>query len=276
MNMRKIKVIIYFILLFTLSSHSFALNDSAVKTKWGYVGNLGPTHWAQLNPHFAVCGTGKFQSPIDVSPKIINQMSRLEIQYTPAPVMIMKDGNTSLMIGKEPTVINDGHSIQLNFPPERTSEIITFNNQKYKLLQFHLHFPSENKFNGQSFPAEIHFVHQGENGTLVVIGVFVKKGEANPALQQILDHLPTEKGMTLQITGKTMNPISLLPNDHKHYDFQGSLTTPPCAEGVQWIVMKTPISASSEQIAKLKSATEGNNARPVQPRDKRDIFYSEE
>lgn len=256
------------------SPNLFALNDSSIKTKWGYEGESGPTHWSQLNPHFAVCAVGKLQSPVNISPKITDQTTKLDIQYQPASINIVKDGSTDLMIGQEQTVINDGHSIQLNFN-DSTPEVIKFNNKEYKLVQFHLHTPSENKLNGQSFPLEIHFVHQGKNGTLAVIGVFVKPGEENPSLQKIIDHIPAEKNKVMDVSGENLSPATLLPTNLKHYDFKGSLTTPPCAEGVEWVVMENPITASAKQIAALKAAINGNNARPVQSRNKRDIFLSE-
>lgn len=261
-------------ILFT-STNSFAMDDSGIKIKWGYEGQTGPNHWAKLNPHFAVCSVGKSQSPINISPKITDQTTKLEINYNPATLDIVKDGTTSLMIGKEHTIINDGHSIQLNFSPDRVAEVIKFNQEEYKLIQFHFHTPSENKLNGKSFPLEIHFVHQGKNGTLAVIGVFVKEGEENPALQKIINNLPSEKHEPLQIQGESLSPAELLPTNLSHYDFMGSLTTPPCAEGVQWVVMQNPITASKSQIAAIKAATQGNNARPVQPRNKREVFLSE-
>ncbi len=258
-----------------ISANSFALNDSSIKTKWGYTGQTGPDHWAQLNPHFSVCSIGKLQSPINIAPKITDKTSKLDIHYMPATMIIVDDGYTNLLIGKEQTIINDGHAIQLNFPESNTSEEILFNQDKYQLVQFHMHTPSENTLNGKSFPMEIHFVHQGKNGTLAVIGVFVKLGEENPTLQKIITNLPKEAHKPMQISGEEVSPLNLLPTDQKHYDFNGSLTTPPCAEGVQWIVMQNPITASAEQIAKLKAATHGANARPVQSRNKREIFYSE-
>lgn len=261
-------------LLFSNTS-SFALDDSGAKTHWSYEGKTGPSHWAKLNPHFAVCSVGKSQSPLNISPKITDQTTKLELQYKATALNIVKDGLTSLMIGQEQTIINDGHSIQLNFPAEGVSETIRFNNEEFKLIQFHFHTPSENKLNGQSYPLEIHFVHQGKNGSLAVIGVLVKSGQENPALQKIIDNIPTGKNEAVEVKGESLSPAELLPTNLKHYDFMESLTTPPCAEGVQWVVMENSITASPSQISAIKAATNGYNARPIQSRNKREIFLSE-
>lgn len=260
-------------LLGFLSTTCYAIDNVATRVKWGYQGNIGPADWAKLNPNFILCANGKEQSPIDIPYASSKQDAKLSINYVSAPFVIVDDGTTDLTIGKTQMVFNDGHGIQLNFP-ESTKEYITYDGHRYRLVQFHMHTPSETKVHGEAMPLEIHFVHQGENGSAVVIGVFVTSGPANKKLQEIIDHLPREKGKEMAVDGLEINPLELLPNNRNYYSFPGSLTTPPCAEGIQWIVMSDSISASPEQIEKLKKAMNGNNARPVQSLNDRKVIYN--
>lgn len=256
-----------------VGSQVYAVDDSAIKVKWGYRGNISAVHWGSLNSSFALCAQGKEQSPIDITGWGSNFSNPFTIAYQTSPMNIVDDGTTELMIGRERTIINDGHGVQLNFPASNVPELVTFNGKTYRLVQFHIHTPSENKVNGQVFPMEIHFVHQGDNGELLVIGVFVKTGEENRIINKIITNLPKEEGKVEIVQGESINPADLLPKKHDFYKFVGSLTTPPCSEGLQWIVMAEPITASAEQIAKLKEAANGANARPVQPLNQRKITY---
>ncbi|VVC76651.1 Carbonic anhydrase [Aquicella siphonis] len=271
-----------FVLILAMAGLCFAafearadMNDSSVKVKWGYIGNNGPVRWGQLNPAFALCSKGQSQSPINIDKKFKKMDSDLEIHYQPAMMRIVDDGITQLLIKSTQTVINDGHGIQLNFPRNGARETIRFGGVDYHLEQFHMHSPSENTLNGQAFPMEIHFVHQGDDGKVAVIGVFVKAGKANPVLQNLIDHFPSDEGIEHSLQGVQINPVDLLPERRAFFYFSGSLTTPPCTEGLQWIVMPEPITASSAQILLFRNAAGGENARPVQPRHKRKIFYSE-
>ena len=256
------------------STHVFAkTNDAAAKVKWGYEGKIGPQHWGQLDPAFAICANGQTQSPINISPETITKNTVLNLNYQAAPMLIVDDGITELLIGKTQTIFNDGHTIQLNFAHD-ADEKITYNGNAYWLVQFHIHTPGENKWQGQSFPMEIHFVHQSEDGLVVVISVFVRNGKENPAFKKIVAHVPKRPGAIMTIKGENINPIDLMPVRQDFYGFTGSLTTPPCTEGVQWLVMAEPITASAVQIAKLKRAINGDNARPVQPLHGRQIFWA--
>lgn len=247
---------------------------SIAEVEWSYKGNDGPERWGTLSPQFAACANGRLQSPINIPTDTKTALSTLKINYRPAPLVIVEEGTTDLMIGSQPTVVKEEH-VQVNFPRDRTTETIDLNGKKYRLLQFHLHTPSENQWHGRSFPMEIHFVHQGEDGKLAVIGVFVKAGKENPTLQKIIDHLPHEDEKPIEVKGVNINPTDLLPTKYSHYSFLGSLTTPPCSETVQWFVMSEPITASPLQINKLRKVVEGNNARPVQPLNDRSVTFSE-
>jgi carbonic anhydrase len=249
-------------------------NDSAIKILWDYQGDAGPAHWGELTPAFAVCSTGKMQSPINIAKRIVKTPPTLSLSYEPAPLRLVDDGLTTLTLGADETVFADGHGIQLDFPEDKTKEAIMLDDRLYRLVQLHVHAPSEHQLHGQTYPMEIHLVHQGNNGTAVVIGVFVQAGAANPALKKIIDNMPSDQGVEHLIESEQVNPRSLLPITGGYYSYPGSLTTPPCTEGVQWVVIMNPITASQSQIAKLRQAVDGDNARPVQSQYKRTIYSS--
>jgi carbonic anhydrase len=258
------------------SSVAFATtDDSGAKIAWGYKGNIGPEFWGRLNSHFAICGSGKSQSPIDISKNDIEVSNTLTLHYQAAPMVLMDNGITDLTLGSKQTIFNDGHTIQVNFHDPKIRELIMYQGEQYHLIQFHFHSPSENQLNGDSAPLEIHFVHQGKNGKVVVIGVLVKGGAPNAALKTILDHIPEADGKEHVVQGEMINPVNLFPVDNDYYSFLGSLTTPPCSEGLQWIVMSSTVTASPAQIATLRKAIGGSNARSVQPLNNRIIAYSQ-
>lgn len=254
-------------------SSAFALNDAGVKINWGYKGDNGPEHWAQLDSKFALCSQGKAQSPINITKKVTQAANELQINYVAAPLYIVNDGETKLEIGQEQYLIDDGHGVQVNLHPE-TKEIIRFAGQDYQLVQFHIHTPSETEWHGRVYPLEIHFVHQGSGGKTLVIGVLATIGNENSELQKIVSHLPKIKEQEQLVNDQTINPIRLMPNKRNYYSFAGSLTTPPCTEGLQWVVFEEPITVSPAQVATLKKAADGPNARPVQGLNNRVIYHS--
>jgi carbonic anhydrase len=157
--------------------------------------------------------------------------------------------------------INNGHTIQVNYSEGDT---MTIGDTNYELIQFHFHAPSEHTVLGKQYPMEMHFVHKSPSGALAVIGVFIEKGAHNAAFDPIFSNLPREKGVESHYEHVQVNVDDLLPHSHKSYRYDGSLTTPPCSEGVKWIVMQSPIQLSAAQIWWFTSRIEGNN-RPVQP-----------
>jgi carbonic anhydrase len=260
-------------LVFCINAYADAeVNNAAVKVKWSYVGTTGPAHWGMLSSAFELCDTGKMQSPINLGRKRTRSPYDLSVHYHPTPMYIGENLDTNLNIHGAQTITND-HGLQLNFHDDN-KETITLSGKDYELLQFHFHSPSETLWHKQAFPLEIHFVHQGKDGELAVIGVFVKGGEENPVLQQILDHLPEHDHEEYPVKGVNINPGALMPANQRYFYYMGSLTTPPCAEGVQWIVMPEPITASPAQILKIRKASGGTNARPVQPMYGRALYYS--
>ncbi len=257
--------------IFLLASFAFAADTTV---QWGYTGKTAPQDWGKLSPSFVTCAQGQVQSPIDIPSTGVNSVPyALAIHYQRAPMIIMDQGYLAPDESTQ-SIENKGHGIQLNFVS--TGEWISFAGQKYQLQQFHIHTPSENEINGKTYPLEIHFVHSNTKGQGLVIAVFVKEGPANPALQNLINHFPKKLGVPVLIKGQYVNPYNLLPNNYSYYSFMGSLTTPPCAEGIQWVVLSTPITASAAQIKAFTRAADGHNARPVQPVNGRAVFYSQD
>ena len=220
---------------------------------WAYSGDDGPAAWGRLSPEFAACSSGTSQSPIDLTGAVAAALPALGIVMNPIPLALE----------------NNGHTVQQNAPPGSVLEV---SGKHYALVQFHMHHPSEHTVNGQGFPLEIHFVHRSDDGQLAVVGVLVQEGAANGTLAPFFDHLPAHAG---EHTGAatSLDPAGMLPADHTYFNYPGSLTTPPCSEGVAWYVMKAPISASSAQIATFSSVFPVN-ARPVQPLGQRTLELS--
>ncbi len=218
---------------------------------WGYEGDTGPAHWASLNEDYALCGLGQNQSPVNLSGFVEADLPALDMRYgTP---------------GKE--VVNNGHTIQVNMA---AGSVLRVDGQDFALKQFHFHAPSENQLNGQSFPMEAHLVHAAADGHLAVVAVFFKKGQANPAVEKVWPNMPTKPGK--QTLAKTVDVNELLPASRDYFRFNGSLTTPPCSEGVRWFVMKQPVEASPVQIEQFRKVMHHANNRPVQPLNARVIL----
>ncbi len=222
---------------------------------WGYSGAQGPGHWGDLSDRYALCKTGQQQSPIDIGETQQSGLAAFTVDYRTTPLQ----------------VVNNGHTIQANYAAGST---LTLGRRVYQLAQFHFHSPSENLLNGKQFDMEIHFVHKDQAGRLGVLGVFVEKGAANPALAEIWRHLPQGAQGKMAPQGVAINGADLLPPDRRYYRFVGSLTTPPCSEGVQWHVLKQPITASTEQIDAFLHLI-GPNNRPVQKINNRLLIDSQ-
>jgi carbonic anhydrase len=210
---------------------------------WGYDGEAGPAHWGRLKPEFALCASGERQSPIDIRDGIAVDLELPRFDYRPSAF----------------SVIDNGHTVQVNLAPGNTVEVM---GRRYELVQFHFHRPSEERINGRLFEMSVHLVHRDPDGRLAVVGVVLERGAARPALQQVWNNLPLEKHEALAASG-TIDPAALLPEDRRYFTYMGSLTTPPCSEGVLWMVMQQPVQASPAQIG-IFSRLYPMNARPVQ------------
>ncbi len=231
----------------TSSLFSCTTLTSATKEEgksWGYIGDKGPENWATLSSEFEVCQSGKTQSPVNLQSLVDADLPALNVNYKDTPLRI----------------INNGHTIQVNY---ESGSILTLDNQPYELLQFHFHHPSEHKVEGKALPMELHLVHKNKEGDLAVVGVFLKQGKANPTLQKVWQSLPMKKSREKTISNVKINASDLLPEDRDYYRYFGSLTTPPCSETVNWIVLKEPVEISSQQVKKFAQIFP-MNARPVQ------------
>ena len=219
---------------------------------WGYTGEAGPAHWASLKPEFSTCGNGKNQSPIDLTGFIEAELQPIAFDYGTAAT----------------EVVNNGHTIQANYQPGST---ITVDGHTFELKQFHFHSPSENTIDGESFPLEAHLVHADKDGNLAVVAVMFREGKANPTLAKLWQAMPEAAGKKTSLDhGVSVNGI--LPSSRDYYRFNGSLTTPPCTEGVEWLVMKTPMTVSTEQVRQFGHVMHHPNNRPVQPVNARPVL----
>jgi len=221
---------------------------------WGYEGADGPAAWGTLCPEWAPCGAGQAQSPIDIVPPARGDLPALETKLRPAKLKIVHHEHMA-------DVVNTGHSIQVNYSDGDT---LTIGDERFALLQYHFHSPSEHTVGGKHFAMEMHLVHRSSKGNLAVIGVFIEEGKANAAFDPIWANLPTSKGVEHHLEHVEVDVDRLLPADRTTYRYVGSLTTPPCSEGVRWVVMTTPVQLSAEQIGAFRKILVGNN-RPVQP-----------
>ena len=213
--------------------------------KWGYDAEDGPSKWGAIDPSFAACAAGKAQSPININGAKPADLPPISFDYHPAPLQ----------------VIDNGHTIQVDYAPGST---ITVGGHTYQLIQFHFHHPSENHVGGKEFPMELHLVHKDSEGKLAVVAVLLKVGAENAAVKTEWSHLPPEKEKEVTVEGVTIDASQLLPAKRGYYTFQGSLTTPPCSEGVTWFVLKEPLPISKDELAAFSRLYRHDN-RPVQP-----------
>lgn len=210
---------------------------------WSYDGPGGPESWGKLKPEFAKCATGQRQSPIDIKDGIQVNLDPIRFDYKP----------TSFR------VIDNGHTVQVNVAPGNAIEV---NGRRFELLQFHFHRPSEERIDGKQFDMVAHLVHKDADGKLAVVAVLLERGSAHPLVQSVWNNLPLEKGEE-QAASTPIDLNNLLPAERNYYTYMGSLTTPPCSEGVLWMVMKTPVNIAPEQIG-IFARMYPMNARPIQ------------
>ncbi|MCX7173256.1 MAG: carbonic anhydrase family protein [Proteobacteria bacterium] len=219
---------------------------------WTYEGNEGPKNWGKLSPDYQACGSGKEQSPIDIAEGKVASLPGIGVDYP----------QTGL------SIVNNGHTIQINYAAEGGASL---GGKAYRLAQFHFHAPSEHTVNGKHLAMEAHLVHKDGEGHLAVIGLFFKEGRANPFLGQFWKAMPKEAGPERSINEVSLRIAEMLPKDKSYYHYNGSLTTPPCSEGVKWYVLKKPQEASAEQIRQF-AALFVHNERPVQALGARTLY----
>lgn len=215
---------------------------------WSYQGEGAPEHWADLSPEFALCATGQRQSPIDIHGGVAVDLEPIAFDYRPSGF----------------AVLDNGHTVQVNVG---SGNRITISGKRYDLLQFHFHRPSEERIDGRQFDMVAHLVHKSDEGRLAVVAVLLQEGSAQPLIQQVWNALPLEQGVAQPAPG-SINLTHLLPEDRRYFTYMGSLTTPPCSEGVLWLVLKQPVTLTAAQIG-VFSHLYPMNARPVQPQSGR-------
>lgn len=235
---------------------SVSLLAGAHSAHWGYTGHEGPSNWGDLDPKYTMCKAGKSQSPINISNDSIvatTGLEKIEFNYTT----------------KANSIINNGHTVQVNFD---AGSSIKVDGIEFELKQFHFHTPSENNIDSKSFPLEAHFVHASKDGKLAVVALMFEEGEENPVLKKLWSKMPHEAGESNSCGVGVKGINKLLPKDRAYYRFNGSLTTPPCSEGVRWFVMKDYSTISKEQVEQFLHLMHHANNRPIQPINARKVM----
>ncbi|MDP1899037.1 MAG: carbonic anhydrase family protein [Rubrivivax sp.] len=206
-----------------------------------------------IKPEFSLCSSGQRQSPIDIRGGLAVDLEPVNFDYPPSHF----------------AVVDNGHTVQVNVAPGSRIEV---GGKRFELQQFHFHRPSEERIDGRQFEMSVHLVHKDEQGRLAVVTVLFDKGSPQPVVQKVWNHLPLERHEAAAAR-VPLELAELLPADRRYYTYMGSLTTPPCTEGVQWIVMRQPVTLAPEQI-ELFARIYPMNARPLQAASGRRIMQS--
>jgi len=221
------------------------LSGCATHSHWGYTGDEAPQNWGRLSTLYATCSTGENQSPINIENGLDAVLPELNFDYHAVAT----------------EVVNNGHTIQVNIAAG--SELKVAGNT-FELKQFHFHTPSENHIHNKSFPLEAHFVHADNQGNLAVVAVMFDEGKENDLLKTIWSNMPTKTGAKYSLHNVKIPYLQMLPENKDYYRYNGSLTTPPCTEGVTWMVLKQPVSLNNAQTQQFKNIFGHANNRPVQ------------
>jgi carbonic anhydrase len=205
-----------------------AMSQEPPEVAWDYEGAIGPAFWGELSPAFAACSTGRLQSPVDIRNAQPARVPRIRMRYRPTPLLVE----------------NNGHTIEAL--PERDQTLL-IGSKSYQLVQLHPHSPSEHTLAGRRFRMELHFVHQAADGERAVVGAFVRRGRRNDAYARIAGAAPSQAGEEHELEER-VDLYDLLPESRRAFRYSGSLTTPPCTEGIRWNVLATPVGLSQRQI----------------------------
>jgi carbonic anhydrase len=238
----------------TVPAPAHAHAAHAKHAHWSYQGEAGPQAWSQLKSEFSLCSSGQRQSPIDIRGGLAVELDPVRFDYQASRF----------------AVVDNGHTVQVNLASGNSIEVA---GKRFELVQFHFHRPSEERIDGKQFEMSLHLVHKDDQGRLAVVALLFDKGAAQPVLQRVWNNLPLEKNEELAAR-LPLELNALLPADRRYFTYMGSLTTPPCSEGVQWIVMREPVTASAEQID-LFARMYPMNARPLQASAGRRIMQSQ-
>ncbi len=233
----------------------FSLTATASENAtWSYVGGNGPAHWGEISPEFSECKTGVNQSPVDLGHLVDAKLPKIAFSYYAPPRKI----------------INNGHTVQVT---TGANNKIMIDDDIFELKQMHFHSPSEHTINGKHFPLEAHFVHKDKSGHIAVVAVMFHIDKPNHSIATLWDQVPGLIGETATLKPPTgtcglapeVGACGLLPRKKDYVRYSGSLTTPPCSEGVIWIVLKKTMSVSKEQVLAFRRGMTHPNNRPVQP-----------
>lgn len=228
------------------------------KTPWSYEGASGPEHWGDLDPEYAACNIGKEQSPIDIrNPKKVH-LPAIRFEYKSGPLKIINNGYTA---------------VRVNYAPGN-GNFLFVGDQRYELTQFHFHHPSEEYVHGMPYEMVAHLMHKSSDGKVVGVAVLLKAGRANAIVQQLWKYMPKTQGKEELVAGVEVNPTGVLPRDTSYYTYMGSLTAPPCTQGVTWFVLRTPMEISAEEISAF-AALYPHDVRPPQPLNGRVVQESQ-
>ncbi|UTR13130.1 carbonic anhydrase [Salipaludibacillus sp. LMS25] len=221
---------------------------------WSYSGETGPEHWGSLDPSYELCEKGEEQSPINIDTDEVT-VTEVDISTTYQPSSF--------------TLEHNGHTIQANALTH--DNVLSIDGVDYPLVQFHFHVPSEHQLDGENLAMELHLVHKNQEEELAVLGILMEEGDANEEIAKLWAEMPQEETEEAIELNDLIDLEALLPSSNEGFHYDGSLTTPPCSEGVKWVVLEEPISVSQEQIDAFAEIFPNNN-RPVQPWNDRDVY----
>lgn len=226
-----------------LPSVAIAASAARPEVHWSYTGDNGPDRWGQLLPDWKQCAVGTRQSPIDIRDTIRVDQEAIRFDYRASRF----------------SVVDTGHTIQVNVSSGNVIEIM---GRRFELMQFHFHRPSEERINGRQYDMVVHLVHRDSEGRLAVIAVLLERGQDQALVQTVWNYLPLERGDSYDAP-VSIDLNQLLPKDKAYFTYMGSMTTPPCSEGVLWMVLRQPVQVSAQQIS-IFSRLYPMNARPLQ------------
>ncbi|MGA2365633.1 MAG: carbonic anhydrase family protein [Steroidobacteraceae bacterium] len=229
------------------------------RTPWDYsAGPRGPAHWGALDPDYALCNSGREQSPVNITTTRKSDLPALHFEYHSAPLKFMT---------------NNGAAIRVDFKdPPGSGDFLVVDGKRYELQQFHFHRPSEEYVHGHPSDMVLHLMHRAADGQIAGVAVLLRRGHANAMVQQLIAHMPRHAGLQA-VRDVELDPGSLLPVQLGYYEYQGSQTAPPCTEGVRWFVLKTPLEVGAAQIRAF-AAIYPHDVRPLQPLNGRSVLES--
>jgi len=229
---------------FAADGKTAGARQKAARVEWGYEGPGQPESWARLDPAYALCGSGKRQAPIDIHDSIPVDQPPVDFAY--------RDSSF--------TILDNGRSIEVSL----SGNAMLAMGKAYRLERIDFRQPSETRVDGVTWPLEAQLLHRGPDGAQAIVSVLFSESAENPFIQTLLDYLPLEPRTAVTPPGVLIDPLLFLPPRRGYYSFMGSLTTPPCTEGVLWIVFQEPVPISRAQIDTF-ARFHKNNIRPVQP-----------